>query len=328
MEQRAAERDAVARYRCSRRDDGVWQDRRRCVADCPARREHAGSRASTPTARPMDRATFDLPRPAGEVDWSYRRGADPCRTDSSTSPHSELVKKGIVDDRVADYGHVIVDECHHLSAHSFEPVARQAKARFVLGTVGDRRAQGRASPDHLSCSAGRCGTASTRGRRQLPVHSSTSSWCNRRTFHSARSPDADKRLEFQALYQELVDDATRNRRIADDVIEAVKNGRSPTCSTRWTQSSCAPTPKRATSPRSASRRRWDSLSCSASTNARTSRPGTSCGWSAAVHPNLGKRHGRGSAKGLRRGGRADGPRGRAVGPMCGGHAAAHDGPPL
>src|SRR5262249_19535095 len=44
-----------------------------------------------------------------------------------------LVKKGVVDDRVADYGHLIVDECHHLSAHTFEQVARQAKARFVLG---------------------------------------------------------------------------------------------------------------------------------------------------------------------------------------------------
>jgi superfamily II DNA or RNA helicase len=44
-----------------------------------------------------------------------------------------LVKTGVVDDRVADYGHVIVDECHHLSAHSFERVARQAKARFILG---------------------------------------------------------------------------------------------------------------------------------------------------------------------------------------------------
>ena len=44
-----------------------------------------------------------------------------------------LVKKGVVDDRVAGYGHSIVDECHHLSAHSFEQVARQAKARFVLG---------------------------------------------------------------------------------------------------------------------------------------------------------------------------------------------------
>jgi hypothetical protein len=44
-----------------------------------------------------------------------------------------LVKKGVVDDRVAGYGHLIVDECHHLSANSFEQVARQAKARFVLG---------------------------------------------------------------------------------------------------------------------------------------------------------------------------------------------------
>ena len=44
-----------------------------------------------------------------------------------------LVRKGIVDDRVAQYGHVIVDECHHLSAHSFEHVVRQARAQFVLG---------------------------------------------------------------------------------------------------------------------------------------------------------------------------------------------------
>jgi hypothetical protein len=44
-----------------------------------------------------------------------------------------LVRKGVVADLVADYGHVIIDECHHLSAHSFEQVVRQAKARFVLG---------------------------------------------------------------------------------------------------------------------------------------------------------------------------------------------------
>ncbi len=44
-----------------------------------------------------------------------------------------LVRKGVVDDCIADYGHVIVDECHHLSAQSFEMVARRAKARFVTG---------------------------------------------------------------------------------------------------------------------------------------------------------------------------------------------------
>src|SRR5258706_10110377 len=44
-----------------------------------------------------------------------------------------LVRKGVVDDRVAEYGHLIVDECHHLSAHSFEQVVRRAKATFVTG---------------------------------------------------------------------------------------------------------------------------------------------------------------------------------------------------
>ena len=44
-----------------------------------------------------------------------------------------LVHKGVVDDIVADYGHVVVDECHHVSAISFEAVARRSKARYVLG---------------------------------------------------------------------------------------------------------------------------------------------------------------------------------------------------
>ena len=34
-----------------------------------------------------------------------------------------LVRKGVVKDLVGDYGHIIVDECHHLSAQSFELVA-------------------------------------------------------------------------------------------------------------------------------------------------------------------------------------------------------------
>src|SRR5206468_3734755 len=44
-----------------------------------------------------------------------------------------LVRKGVVDDRVGEYGHIIIDECHHVSAHSFEQVLRRAKAKYVLG---------------------------------------------------------------------------------------------------------------------------------------------------------------------------------------------------
>jgi len=34
---------------------------------------------------------------------------------------------------VAGYGQVIVDECHHLPAVTFEQVLRQVKARYILG---------------------------------------------------------------------------------------------------------------------------------------------------------------------------------------------------
>jgi hypothetical protein len=44
-----------------------------------------------------------------------------------------LVRKGVVRDCVAQYGYLIVDECHHLSAQSFEHVARRAKSKFVTG---------------------------------------------------------------------------------------------------------------------------------------------------------------------------------------------------
>ena len=41
--------------------------------------------------------------------------------------------KAGVKDSVAEYGQVIVDECHHLSAFTFEQVMKQAKAKYVLG---------------------------------------------------------------------------------------------------------------------------------------------------------------------------------------------------
>lgn len=44
-----------------------------------------------------------------------------------------LVRQGAVEDLVAGYGHVIVDECHHVPAVSFERVLSEVRARYVLG---------------------------------------------------------------------------------------------------------------------------------------------------------------------------------------------------
>ena len=54
-----------------------------------------------------------------------------------------LDRKDGVDDSVAAYGHVIVDECHHVPSVSFERVMREVKARYVVGlTATPRRRDG------------------------------------------------------------------------------------------------------------------------------------------------------------------------------------------
>jgi superfamily II DNA or RNA helicase len=57
-----------------------------------------------------------------------------------------LVRKEKVDDLAAGYGHVIVDECHHLPAVSFERVLSEVKARYLVGlTATPQRRDGHTS---------------------------------------------------------------------------------------------------------------------------------------------------------------------------------------
>lgn len=44
-----------------------------------------------------------------------------------------LSRQGEVDPLVEDYGQIIVDECHHVGAVSFDSILRRAKAKYVLG---------------------------------------------------------------------------------------------------------------------------------------------------------------------------------------------------
>lgn len=44
-----------------------------------------------------------------------------------------LSRQGVVSDWVENYGQIIVDECHHIGASSFDAILRKSKARYVLG---------------------------------------------------------------------------------------------------------------------------------------------------------------------------------------------------
>jgi len=145
-----------------------------------------------------------------------------------------LVRKGIVNDCIGNYGHVIVDECHHLSAHSFEMVARRAEAKFVTGlsaTVGRK-------DGHHPIIFMQCGPVRHRvnAKSQAALRPFTHQVYVRPTsFRPLPQPDPDPRLEFHNLYEALRSDAARNQMICSDVLSAVNDNRSPLVLTERTE---------------------------------------------------------------------------------------------
>jgi superfamily II DNA or RNA helicase len=106
-----------------------------------------------------------------------------------------LVRKDVVDDCVANYGHVIVDECHHLSAHSFEQVVRRAKARFVLGLSATvTRKDGHHPIIFMQCGPVRHHVDAKAQAAARPFQHTVI--VRPTAFHPAAATDADKRLEF------------------------------------------------------------------------------------------------------------------------------------
>ena len=134
-----------------------------------------------------------------------------------------LVREGRVDDIVAKYGHVILDECHHVPAVSFERVLSEVKGRYVVGlTATPHRRDG-----HHPILEMQLGPV----RFALDPKSQAA----RRPFeHRLIVRDTAFRLDgtpaeisIQEVYRALAADEARNCLILDDVIRAIEEGRSP-----------------------------------------------------------------------------------------------------
>lgn len=136
-----------------------------------------------------------------------------------------LVRRGEVSDFIANYGHLVVDECHHLSAASFELVARRSKARYVLGlsaTVARR-------DGHHPIIFMQCGPV--RYRDAPKAQAARRGFAHRVMLRDTvfRLPGGanDARLTVPAIYALLARDDVRNALIIDDIREAVARGRAP-----------------------------------------------------------------------------------------------------
>jgi len=128
-----------------------------------------------------------------------------------------------VSDLVAEYGQVIVDECHHLPAFTFEQVLRQAKARYVLGlTATPYRRDGHQPIILMQCGPARYEIRQNELNSQAALHHVLI--CRNTSF---TPPVSENELHINEIYSALIADEARNKFILDDIIKFVGEGRSP-----------------------------------------------------------------------------------------------------
>ena len=134
-----------------------------------------------------------------------------------------LHRKGEVKDCVAEYGQVIVDECHHISAFTFEQVMRQIKAKYVVGlTATPTRKDGHHPIIFMQCGPVRFSLSARGMTESTPFE------------HFVIPRQTDFRMvpnltdvTIHDVYTALVRDRARNEMIVEDLVRAVESGHSP-----------------------------------------------------------------------------------------------------
>ncbi len=138
-----------------------------------------------------------------------------------------LARHEDISEVTAGYGFVIVDECHHVPAVSFERCVRQIPVRRWLGlTATPYRRDGLQGLIAMYCGPVRHRMAQGAGagdhRLELVVH------------RTGFEPPGAHELGIQELFRALVQDGERTNAICRDIASAVTRGRNCLVLTQWT----------------------------------------------------------------------------------------------
>lgn len=131
--------------------------------------------------------------------------------------------KDEVKDFVAEYGQVIIDECHHISAFTFEQVMRQVKAKYVVGlTATPTRKDGHHPIIYMQCGPVRFSMSARTMTEATPFEHKVTP----RHTEFRMAPELTD-VTIQDVYRALVNDVSRNEMIATDIVRVIESGRCP-----------------------------------------------------------------------------------------------------
>ena len=134
-----------------------------------------------------------------------------------------LGRNGVVSDVVSKYGQIIIDECHHISAFSFEQVVKNAKAKYFLGlTATPVRKDGQQPIIMMQCGPIRFKDSlknrKLSGIRHIVIPRETG---------FQMPPSSQEGTHIHELYDALATNRARNDLIFDDILKELDQGRSP-----------------------------------------------------------------------------------------------------
>lgn len=128
-----------------------------------------------------------------------------------------LSRQGEVDPLVENYGHVIIDECHHVGALSFDAILKRVKATAVLGlTATPIRRDGQQPIIFMQCGP-------IRHTAMQPEEAPKDLVVVPRTMHA--SIDLPKEVGIQEVFRHLAVDQSRTAAIAEEIRDAYAQGR-------------------------------------------------------------------------------------------------------
>lgn len=128
-----------------------------------------------------------------------------------------LSRKGEISDLVKNYGQIIIDECHHLSAVSFEALLRSSPARYVLGlTATPIRRDGQQPIIFMQCGP-------IRHIAARPASAPHDLSVSPRILSSPIIVPEGSGI--QEVFRRLADDSKRTATIVSAVVQAYRQGR-------------------------------------------------------------------------------------------------------
>jgi superfamily II DNA or RNA helicase len=124
---------------------------------------------------------------------------------------------------VKDYGMVIIDECHHVPAFSFEQILKKVHSKYIYGlTATPARRDGRHPIIFMHCGPVRYRADARKEAEKRPFdHYVIPRFTGFRTPFDKEEED----MSIQEFYSRIATDELRNQQISDDVIRAHENGR-------------------------------------------------------------------------------------------------------